>query len=564
MKTMITKNWRHLLIVSLTSALFALASVASATYYGYIVERSHNKDVTLFFMMIVAGLTVVLLRYMFDVINQTLMVKFVGSIVSAFRQKTMARITANQVSDFGQNKVSAYTSNLLNDVELLEINLVEPFFDLLSQVIIVIISSAVILYYQPTVFLIILLGSTLVFLIPTLMSQKLQEKQSALSEQSEHLTASVTDILNGFATVKATQTLPHFLKDFQKTNHNYTQAKISSGQWIMSNYATSGMLGMFVQYAAVLAAIWFIMQGTMSIGVMLTMVQTMNTLVYPLIDIFRLIPQIKSTRPILQKIENLAQRPVPSQTALPTLAFNQRLTLSHVSVTLNDKTILDDISLTLIKNKKYLIIGPSGSGKSTLANILAGFISDFKGDMRVDEQVVTTSDQMFDLVAYVNQSPYLFNTTVLQNIVMYKKIDDAKLAQVLQESGVKQFLTHDSQLAEDITSNGTNYSGGERQRIAIARGLYQQKPLLVLDESLSGLNSSLAHDIENSLLNHNDLTLLYITHKFDMALLKKYDEIIWIQDGKLYQMASPDVMLFNQEFLSFLNITGKYNRPVSD
>lgn len=302
----------------------------------------------------------------------------------------------------------------------------------------------------------------------------------------------------------------------------------------------------------------------MSIGVMLTMVQTMNTLVYPLIDIFRLIPQLKSTRPILQKIENLAQKPVPSQTDLPTLAFNQRLTLSHVSVTLNDKTILDDISLTLIKNKKYLIIGPSGSGKSTLANILAGFISDFEGDMRVDEQVVTISDQMFDLVAYVNQLPYLFNTTVLQNIVMYKKIDDAKLAQVLQESGVKQFLTHDSQLAEDMTSNGTNYSGGERQRIAIARGLYQQKPLLMLDESLSGLNSSLAHDIENSLLNHDDLTLLYITHKFDMALLKKYDEIIWIQEGKLYQMASPDVMLFNQEFLSFLNITGKSNRSVSD
>ncbi|WP_314425607.1 hypothetical protein [Leuconostoc lactis] len=60
------------------------------------------------------------------------------------------------------------------------------------------------------------------------------------------------------------------------------------------------------------------------------------------------------------------------------------------------------------------------------------------------------------------------------------------------------------------------------------------------------------------------MTLLYITHKFDMALLKKYDEIIWIQDGKLHQVASPDVMLFNQEFLSFLNITGKSNRSVSD
>ncbi|WP_077283171.1 ATP-binding cassette domain-containing protein [Leuconostoc garlicum] len=140
------------------------------------------------------------------------------------------------------------------------------------------------------------------------------------------------------------------------------------------------------------------------------------------------------------------------------------------------------------------------------------------------------------------------------------------MRKVLLDSGAKQFLTNGTQLANQITSNGTNYSGGERQRIAIAiaRGLYQQKPLLVLDESLSGLNSSLAHDVENNLLNHDDLTLLYITHKFDMALLKRYDEIIWIQDGKLYRMASPDVLLFNQEFLNFLNIAGKYNGSVAD
>lgn len=244
------------------------------------------------------------------------------------------------------------------------------------------------------------------------------------------------------------------------------------------DYATSATLGIVVQYAAVLTAIWFIMQGAISIGIMLTVVQTMNTLVYPLIGIFQLIPQMKSTKPIVQKIENLSKGQADHQSDLPKRVFNERMTLNHISVNLNDKTILDDISLSLIKNKKYLIIGPSGSGKSTLANVLAGFITNFDGEISVD-------DQMFDIVAYVNQSPYLFNMTVEQNIVMYKKIDDAKLAQVLQESGVKQFLTHDSQLAEDITSNGTNYSGGERQRIAIARGLYQQKPLLVLDESLS-------------------------------------------------------------------------------
>ena len=87
MTEIIAKNWRSILIVSLTSALYALTSVVSAAYYGYIVERSHHKDTTLFFMMIVAGITVVLLRYVFDVINQTLMVKFVGKIMYGIREK---------------------------------------------------------------------------------------------------------------------------------------------------------------------------------------------------------------------------------------------------------------------------------------------------------------------------------------------------------------------------------------------------------------------------------------------------------------------------------------------
>ena len=561
---MVLNNWQSILIVSLTSAFYALASVASATYYGYIVERSHHKDFTLFYMMIIAGITVVLLRYIFDVINQALMVKFVGKIMYDIREKLMSRITSNRVSEFGKNKISSYTSNVLNDVELIEINLIEPFFDLISQIIIVIISSAVILYYQPIVFLIIILGSALVFLIPTLMSKKLQEKQLALSEESEILTESVTDILNGFETVKSTQTLPYFLKSFQRTNQKYTQSRISSGQWIMSNYATSSMLGMFVQYAAVLTAIWFIMQGSISIGIMLTMVQTMNTLVYPLIGIFRLIPQMKSIKSIVQKIENLSKGRENSQSNLPKIGFDKSITLNHISVKLDDKTILDDISLSFIKNKKYLIIGPSGSGKSTLANVLSGFITDFEGEMSVDDTALNTSENMFDIVSYVSQSPYLFNTTVEQNIVMYKKVDNEKLEKVLQESGAKQFLTNENQLTDQITSNGANYSGGERQRIAIARGLYQQKPILVLDESLSGLNSSLAHDVEKDILSNEYLTLLYITHKFDMELLKKYDYIIWIQNGKVYQMASPDTLLWNQEFLDFLNITGKYNGPVSE
>ncbi|MFT8470465.1 MAG: ABC transporter ATP-binding protein [Oenococcus sp.] len=557
MRKMIIKNWRRVFVIILSSSLYAIASITSASYYGYILEHAHNKEITLFFMMIAAGITVVLLRWVFDVLNQTLMVRFVGKIIYEIREKMIASIISKQVSDFKTKELSSYTSSLLNDVELIERDSIEPFFDFISQLVIVAISSAAILYLQPVVFVVIMIGSVIVFAIPTLMSKKLQNKQSRFSAESEALTESATDILNGFSTVKSTQSTDQFLEGFKETNKHYTGAKISSGQWIMSNYATSAMLGMLVQYAAVLAAIWFIMHGVISVGIMLTMVQTMNTLVYPLIDIFRLIPQMKSAKPIIEKIKNLSVLGQSDQNSIPKLTFKKDICLTKVSLKLQGTSILNDISLTLDKNNKYLLIGDSGSGKSTLANIVSGFINNYTGKITVDGNEIANNESMFSIVSHVDQSPYLFNKTVEENIVLGKKMNHKKFEEVLKISAADLFLANKSRLKNKSTHNGDNYSGGERQRIAIARGLYQQKPLLVLDESLSGLNAKLAHRIEKDILALKDLTLLYITHKFDMSLLCSYDKIIWIKENKIYQMASPEVLLSDQEFQQFIDATGK-------
>ncbi|WP_062324959.1 ABC transporter transmembrane domain-containing protein [Holzapfeliella floricola] len=271
-------------------------------------------------------------------INQLIMVRFVGNIIYTIRQKMLQSLTSKQVFDFKKKKVSTYTSNLLNDVELVDRDAIEPYFDFVSQLVIVVISSFAVLYYQPIVFVVILIGTIGVFLIPMMMSQKLQQKQSVFSDESAHLTESASDILNGFETVKSTQSVNKFLIGFDQVNKQYTKAKISSGKWIMANHVTSGMLGMLVQYAAVLASIWFIMNGMITVGIMLTMVQTMNTLVFPLIDIFRLIPQIKSSKPIMDKIDALANvTALNLTTSDESLDFTKQIQLKNITITLDNQ-----------------------------------------------------------------------------------------------------------------------------------------------------------------------------------------------------------------------------------
>ncbi|MEJ6348482.1 ABC transporter ATP-binding protein [Holzapfeliella sp. He02] len=537
-----------------TATLYALVSIASATYYGYIVEHADNKNQALFLMMIVMGVTIVFLRWVFDMINQLIMVKFVGHIIYTIRQKMLQTLIGSSVSQFRKKPVSMYTSNVLNDVEMVDRDAIEPYFDFISQLVIVLISSMAVLYYQPIVFLVILLGTIGVFLIPMMMSQTLQKKQASFSNESANLTEKTSDILNGFDTIKSTQSVDEFLHDFNKVNHHFTRAKVSSGKWIMANYVTSSMLGMMVQYAAVLASIWFIMNGMITVGIMLTMVQTMNTLVFPLIDIFRLIPQIKSSKPIMDKIESLADADtVDVVDKTSPLSLNEQIKLKDISVTLDSKPILHDISLNLTAHKKYLLVGESGSGKSTLAQLLAGFIQDYQGQFLVDNQPLINSEDLFSSVSYVSQTPHLFNQTIKQNIVISEPFSESKFKRVLVQSGVNQFIENAQQLNESIKQNGQNYSGGQKQRIALARGIYQQKPMLVLDESLSGLNSKLSHHIEDQLLTLDSI-LVYITHQFDMSLIKHYDAIIWVENGRIKANQEPEQLLHNPDFQAFLDV----------
>ena len=98
-----------------------------------------------------------------------------------------------------------------------------------------------------------------------------------------------------------------------------------------------------------------------------------------------------------------------------------------------------------------------------------------------------------------------------------------------------------------VGENGNNLSGGQRQRIAIARALIQQTPILILDEGTSAIDMQTGYDIENKLLNLDDLTLITITHKMSEELLSLYDEIIFMEDGKIIEKGRFDDLIKKEE-----------------
>lgn len=169
------------------------------------------------------------------------------------------------------------------------------------------------------------------------------------------------------------------------------------------------------------------------------------------------------------------------------------------------------------KDKKYLIRGESGIGKSTFLKVLIGEISSYQGSIKINGK--EEDDVLKDAIAYVNQNIFLFNDTVFENIVLgrpYKKQDVLNILNQL-------FL--DIDIDYMVEENGKNLSGGQRQKIAIARALIQNKPILILDEATANIDEEVASKIDDYLLSLHCM-MIVISHHISEESLKKYDEVI--------------------------------------
>ena len=207
---------------------------------------------------------------------------------------------------------------------------------------------------------------------------------------------------------------------------------------------------------------------------------------------------------------------------------------------------ISGISLSIKKGKKYAFVGKSGCGKSTLIKLIAGYYSDFKGNVLYDEDnlSIVDVDKITALSSIIHQNVYMFDESILDNICLHEDYSKEELQSALSDSGLLHFIEQvPNGLEYHVGENGNNLSGGQKQRIAVARALIRKKPLLILDEGTSAIDMQTAYDIESRLLAISDLTLLTITHNMSKDILELYDEIIFMADGRIIEHGTFETLI---------------------
>ncbi len=207
------------------------------------------------------------------------------------------------------------------------------------------------------------------------------------------------------------------------------------------------------------------------------------------------------------------------------------IVLKNVSFTYENKTVFENLSLSIKKGEKIGIIGESGCGKSTLLKLMAGLYRPSKGTILVDGE--SESAEIIKKVSAVMQNPMLLPLSIVDNITMGHDYEEKKIEEIIEASNLKNWIdTLPLGIHTYLGDRSDNLSGGQAQRIAIARAMFKEAAVLLLDEPTSALDADNCASILETINRFtSDKTVVHVTHRKEH--LEGYDRCFLMKDGVL-------------------------------
>lgn len=526
----------------MTISLVALTSICFDFMMGFIVDIFSSGQTERFIPIIALSIGLIITMFLAEYIDGLVMSKYIKNTVNYLRTDIFYKIIDKDIKDFSLDNSGKYISILYNDIKIIEDNFLNNIFQVIASILSFSISIAVLFYISPLVVIFIVFFGVLGFIIPNALSKKLVIAKNDYSTNLEEITSVTKDLFSGFEVIKGFNISKKINQVFKYNSNNVetSKRKYSIIEAIIRGFSISFSVTIYL--GVLILGGYLMYHDRITVGTAIIIIQLSTHIVGPVKTSISLINQIKSVSLIAKKIEDILKSSSEDIEENNLENFKNCIEINNLSFSYNEeRKALDNINLVFEKNKKYAIVGESGCGKSTLIKLLMRYYNDYEGNIKIDDNDLKSiySSDLYKNMSMIQQNVFMFDDTIKENIKLFANYSDEKVIKACKRSGIYNLI---ERLPKGIDSlvgeNGSKLSGGEKQRIAIARSLINDTQILILDESTSALDNETAYNLESSLLELDDLTLIVVTHKLIKNILLNYDEIIVMRDGKIVEKGS--------------------------
>ncbi len=471
-------------------------------------------------------------------------------IANNMRTRMYTKILSLPIGFFSEQRKGDIMSRLTNDLGEVEGSTINVLETTLSQPVLIIFYFIYLIILSPELTLFLVLFLPVAGFILGRIGRNLKKQSTAVQEKLGAILSTVDETISGIRVVKAFNAEGKQLEKFTSENDELFKIKNAANRKRDMASPVSETLGILAVVCVLFYGGRMVLHGSfLTPGNFLTYIAVITQLIQPLKAMSSASYNIKKGAASIERIEALINEDIAIKeiaNPIQVSTFQDKIEFKNVSFGYEDVTILKNINLTVRKGTTVAFVGSSGAGKSTLADLVPRFHDITSGELLVDGKSIKdySLKSLRNLMGIVTQEPILFNDTIQNNITLgVEKVDKNDVISAAKTANAYNFIQQkENGFDTNIGDRGNKLSGGEKQRVTIARALFKNPPILILDEATSSLDTESERLVQDA-INHlmKDRTSIVIAHR--LSTIRHADEIVVLQKGEIVERGTHDELI---------------------
>lgn len=494
------------------------------------------------FVLLCAGLSL---------LNYASQPRFLERAMRQYKDFAFKKLIGKSISSFRDESAAGYLSALTNDAASIETNYLAQMLAMITKAV-TFIGALLLMCRYSLLMTAIAAGLTVLPLIASLLTgNRLQAVESRVSERNGEFTAALSDCLAGFTVVKNFRAEREIFRLFAQSNKALEHEKFTGRRIKMLVGMIGAVTGIFAQLGVFIAGVYLSMKGgSMTPGAVVLFVNLMNFIISPIAELPGLLACRKAALGLVDKLAAALERSSSREGSETLNRLEHGIRLENVSFAYEPgKTVLHGINAEFEAGRAYALVGGSGSGKSTLLNLLMAAETNYSGHILADgiELSDISTESLYGTMAAIQQNVFVFNASIKDNVSMFRDFPKTEMDEAIARAHLGALIR---ERGEDYLcgENGSGLSGGEKQRISIARSLLKKSSVLLADEVTAALDAQTAHRVSSDILDLQGITRIVVTHTLEESLLRRYDKIFVLRGGRIEEAGSFADLMANKGY----------------
>lgn len=532
MKQLLLKNRRRFIYYIIGAFLASTTSVLGslALTEGFsMIDASTQKE------MIIKGIKVLIFGFspiLIQLISRYMRIGFMRDVLIDVRALTYKKIMNIPIEEFRTKKREDYISMLASDINIFERDFFLSVLNIIYAFGSFIIGEIILFFVHPYIALMVIAASIILFVVVKVFEKPTRSARKENTEANAEYTSKASNLLNGMEVLKLYQVEENFKSPFYLIVNKLERVKQKSNMINALQWNISMWIAQVSQFAMYIMATFLFIEDRITLSGLILVFNFVGSMVWGSINGFNFVNRLKASVDIFNRITQGTSFDLGNHD----FSLEESVSIRNLSYSYGTHKVLTDLNLEIKKGQKILIYGPSGTGKTTFANCISQNLSDYEGSITYDgiELRHIRKDMFLKNTGYIRQHHFMFEDSIINNIVLDQPVLMEKVEAVLSQVDLLEWaLNLPEGLDTKLENNGGNVSGGQRQRLSIAREIYRDSKMLFVDEPSASLDDETSIKVYDTLFSLNQ-TVVIVSHRHLDYLSQRVDGIVIFDEEGSY------------------------------